>query len=188
MRKLLNGLYKLSGYASALLILLICVVVSIQVIFNLIDRIAAVLTGTAIGLTIPSYADFTGFFLAAASFLALAYTLREGSHIRVTLFSGMIQKSTQRRLEFICIGLAAAMAAYMTWYSISLTLESHEYNDLSAGMIAVPIWIPQTAMAVGLVILTIALIDDLVCMVMGYPPSYEGKGESLLEKKDEATR
>ena len=51
---------------------------------NLIDRISSLLTGQAIGLTIPSYADFTGFFLAASSFFALAHTHREGGHIRVS--------------------------------------------------------------------------------------------------------
>jgi TRAP-type C4-dicarboxylate transport system permease small subunit len=184
MRRLLNGLYLFGGYAAAVLIALICVVVSIQVVFNLVDRVAALITGTAIGLTIPSYADFTGFFLAAASFLALAYTLRDGGHIRVTLFSGMISGKAHRVLEYICVGIAAAVSAYMSWYAVSLTMESLEYNDLSAGMIAVPIWIPQIAMALGLIILTIALIDELVVMLKGGSPSYEGKGENILGDTD----
>ena len=85
MRKLLDSLYLASGWAAACFIGAICTLVVAQVGLNLIDRVAGLATGTAIGLTIPSYADFTGFFLAAASFLALAHTLRQGGHIRVTL-------------------------------------------------------------------------------------------------------
>ena len=47
-------------------------------------------------------------------------------------------------------------------------------------MIAVPIWIPQMAMLAGLVILSIALIDELVTILSGGTPSYAGKGEKLL--------
>ncbi|NNK14741.1 MAG: TRAP transporter small permease, partial [Desulfofustis sp.] len=85
MRKFLDSLYLASGWAAAFFIAAICSLVVAQVCLNLIDRISGLITGTAIGLTIPSYADFTGFFLAAASFLALAHTLRQGAHIRVTL-------------------------------------------------------------------------------------------------------
>ena len=85
MRKFLDKLYDLSGYGAAIFIFAICLIVMAQVALNLSDNIAKYITGEAIGLTIPSYADFTGYFLAAASFMALAHTLKSGGHIRVTL-------------------------------------------------------------------------------------------------------
>ena len=72
MRKFLDSLYLASGWIAAFFIGAICALVVAQVCLNLIDRISGLLTGTAIGLTIPSYADFTGFFLAAASFSIMA--------------------------------------------------------------------------------------------------------------------
>ena len=62
MRSILNGLYKVSLNAAAGFIVAICAVVMAQVFLNLIDRLSSVFFGGAIGLTIPSYADFTGFF------------------------------------------------------------------------------------------------------------------------------
>jgi hypothetical protein len=50
-------------------------------------------------------------------------------------------------------------------------------------MIAVPIWIPQTAMFLGLVVLSVALFDELVAVCKGCVPSYAGKGENLLTAK-----
>jgi hypothetical protein len=41
-------------------------------------------------------------------------------------------------------------------------------------MIAVPLWIPQTAMLIGLLILSIALIDEFIGLVCGRLPSYHG--------------
>ncbi len=40
--------------------------------------------------------------------------------------------------------------------------------------VAVPLWIPQTAMLIGLVILSIALIDEFIGLVRGRTPSYLG--------------
>ena len=180
MRKWLNKLYRVSCWLAAGCIASIALLVVTQVFLNLVDRFSSLLTGTAIGLTIPSYADFTGFLLAAASFLALAYTLREGGHIRVTLVIGNLSKKVQQIIEGWCIGVASVITLYFTWYTAMLTYESYAYHDLSPGMIAVPIWIPQMAMLTGLVILSIALIDELTAVFLGRAPSYTGKGEKLL--------
>lgn len=181
-RRTLDRLYSISGWFAACFIGLICLLVVVQVVLNLIDRISTVATGTAVGLTIPSYADFTGFFLAAASFLALAHTLREGGHIRVTLVLSHLPSGIRKIFELWCIGLATFISVYFVWYTARLTWESYSYNDLSAGMIAVPLWIPQLGMLLGLVVLAIALVDELVAVLDGGSPSYVDKGEKLLEK------
>lgn len=161
LRRALDALYLASGWLAAIFIALICLLVLCQVTLNAIDRVSGLLTGSAIGLTIPSYADFTGFFLAAASFLALAYTLREGEHIRVTLFLSRCGERLRRWIEIWCLTLTSAVTLYFSWYSLLLVRESYVYHDLSPGMIAVPIWIPQTAMFLGLLILAVALLDSL---------------------------
>jgi len=185
MRNVLNLLYKASGWSAAFCILAICVLVIAQVTLNLIDKVAGLLFDTAIGLTIPSYSDFTGFFLAGASFLALAYTLREGGHIRVTLLLQQLPPKFQHIAEIWCLSLVCAITVFFTYYTGSLVFESWTYNDLSSGMVAVPIWIPQSSILVGLAILSIALIDELICVIRGQEASYEGKGENLLGGQDE---
>ncbi len=171
-RKILNSIYELGGWLAAVFLFLICAVVVCQVGCNLVDRISALLTGTAVGLTIPSYADFTGFLLAASSFLALAYTLRSGSHIRVTLFFSRMSNKMQRIAEAWCLLFAAVITIYFTCYTGYLLYESYIYKDLSPGMIAVPLWIPQTAMLLGLVVLSISFLDDLVCLLLTGSTSY----------------
>jgi TRAP-type C4-dicarboxylate transport system permease small subunit len=188
MRKGLDALYLLSGWAAAFLIVAICTLVMAQVSLNLADKIAIAFTGTAIGMTIPSYADFTGFFLASASFLALAHTLRAGGHIRVTLVLQKFPPRVAHFAEIWCVAVAAAIALYFTFFMLRLTHESFLYNDLSAGMIAVPIWIPQSGMLIGLAVLSIALIDELIGLLAGGKASYADKGENLLADAEEAHR
>lgn len=182
MRRTLDFIYRAAGGLAATFILAIVVLVFAQVCLNLADKIAAGLFGSGIGLTIPSYADFTGFFLAASTFLALAYALRAGGHIRVTLLIGRLSEGPRRIVEIAVVIVALAMTAFATWYVILLVAESIEFADRTSGMVSVPLWWPQLPVAVGLGVLTLALADELVGLLRGHPASWEGKGESLLSE------
>ncbi|MCG7622201.1 TRAP transporter small permease [Epibacterium sp. Ofav1-8] len=180
MRPVLDLIYRAAGGLAAFFIVAIVALVFAQVILNLADKVSAAIWGVGVGLTIPSYSDFTGFFLAASSFLALAYALRAGGHIRVTLLTNTLSPRLRRLFEIVVIGLALVMSGYATWYMGLLLLESLEFGDRSAGMVSVPLWLPQSPVALGLAILTLALADELVCVLRGAFPSWEGKGENLL--------
>ncbi|SHH81256.1 TRAP transporter small permease [Cognatishimia maritima] len=182
MRRTLDFIYRAAGALAAFFILAIVALVAAQVLLNLADKVSAALVGRGIGLTIPSYSDFTGFFLAASSFLALAYTLRAGGHIRVTLLTGRLPESAQRIAEIIVVGIALCMSAYATFYVVLLVEESLVFGDRSSGMVSVPLWIPQLPVAVGLVILTIALADELIGLLRGRKASWDGKGDNLLSE------
>lgn len=182
MRRALDTLYSVSGAIAALFIVGITGIVFAQVGLNLADKIISGITGRALGLTIPSYSDFTGFFLAAASFLALACTLRAGGHIRVMLIIGMLPRPMQALFEGLALTIGALMTGYAAWYMTLLVLESYEFGDRSSGMVSVPLWIPQMPVALGLIILTIALLDELAGVLRGRAPTYDGKGENLLKE------
>ncbi|MFW8595125.1 TRAP transporter small permease [Cribrihabitans neustonicus] len=182
MRRSLDFIYRAAGGLAALFILAIVALVFAQVCLNVADKISAALFGGGTGLTIPSYSDFTGFFLAASTFLALAYALRAGGHIRVTLLTGKLPARPRRFADMAVTFVALLMSGYATWYMALLVLESHEFGDRSAGMVSVPLWIPQLPVAFGLAILTIALADELIGLLRGALPSWEGKGENLLSE------
>jgi TRAP-type C4-dicarboxylate transport system permease small subunit len=151
----LDGLYSVSGAIAAICILLICAVVSLQVIFNIITRLRLF----EANLTIPSYAEISGYGFAAASFFALAYTLTRGGHIRVTLFLGALGDRVRYVADLFCLLLCGALSAVATFYMAGLNYESFEFGDKSSGLIAVPLWIVQLPLTIGLAIMTIAFAD-----------------------------
>lgn len=186
MRKALDTLYAASGALAALFLVLICVIVLAQVGANIIGKVAEWITGTPLGLVVPSYADFTGYFLAASSFLALAYTLRHGSHIRVALLIQNAGPRVRRVIEVWCLALGAVTAGYFAWWTVNLVAESLEFGDVSGGMVPVPLWIPQSSMALGLLILCVAMVDDLIRTLRGGMPSYEHSSADLADSFDDA--
>jgi len=113
--------------------------------------------------------SYAGYFMAAASFLALAGTLVQGDHIRVTLVISRFTGTKRRAFEIFCLILAIAISGAFAFYSVKMAWWSWKFNDISTSNDATPLWIPQLGMAVGTVIFCIAYVEELVLVLLGKP-------------------
>jgi TRAP-type C4-dicarboxylate transport system permease small subunit len=50
--------------------------------------------------------------------------------------------------------------------------DSYKFNDLSQGLIVVPMWIPQLSIVIGSILLFLAFVDELIRVIAGHKPSY----------------
>jgi TRAP-type C4-dicarboxylate transport system permease small subunit len=120
-----------------------------------------------IGFNVAGIDAYAGYMMAAAGFLALAHTLKRGEHIRVTLVLGALHGSARRALEIWALAAASLLAILFAGYSCRLAWQSHVYHDISTSNDATPLWLPQLSMALGTVVLAIALVDELVLEIRG---------------------
>jgi TRAP-type C4-dicarboxylate transport system permease small subunit len=111
--------------------------------------------------------SYAGYFMASASFLALAGTLAKGDHIRVTLVIGHLTGNARRGLELFCLVMAVAISGAFAFYSVKMAWWSYKFNDISTANDATPLWIPQIGMALGTVVFCIAFIEELVLVLLG---------------------
>ena len=150
MRRALDATYNAAGFLAALF---------------LMGTLAMVLLGIAgrlLDFHVPGTDAYAGYCMAGAGFLALAHTLKRSEHIRVTLVLEHVSARARRALELWALAAATVLALAFAWYSVRLTFQSWQFNDISTGNDATPLWIPQIAMAVGAVVLAIAFVDELV--------------------------
>ena len=114
--------------------------------------------------TFPGAADYAGYLMAAASFLAFPSALNSGAQIRVGLFLNALGR---HRLwgEFWCLMIGSAASAYLAWYACRLVYWSWKLKDVSQGQDATPLWIVQVPVAFGSILLAIAFIDNLVTLL-----------------------
>jgi TRAP-type C4-dicarboxylate transport system permease small subunit len=150
LRKVLDFPYDAAGYLAAFFM----VGVLAMVLASVVGRIA--------GFNLRGSDAYAGYCMAAASFLALAHTLKRGEHIRVMLFLERFGARLRRPLDLWSHVAGTFFCAVLAFYSVRLVWQSHVYNDVSQGNDATPLWIPQLAMALGAIVLLIAMIDDLV--------------------------
>jgi TRAP-type C4-dicarboxylate transport system permease small subunit len=159
MRRCLDVIYRIAGYVAAISLVAIFALVSVQVSARLLDGGMRLVGLTPLGFIVPSIAEICGFLLATASFLALAYTLTVGGHIRVGMLVERLPAAARRVVEGVTGLLAAFLASYAAVAMARLALKSWNFNDVSFGFVAVPLWLPQAGMALGLALLAIALCD-----------------------------
>lgn len=171
MRRALDALYTGAGVLSGLFL----VGIALTIIAQVIGRMA--------GLTIDS-TETAGFCLASSTFLGLAYTLRRGGHIRVTLAIRHAGPALRRWIELWCLAISAVGVAYFFYWAVDLVWFSWKFDELSPGLMAIPFWIPRLAMAIGALILLIAILDELVSVWRRAVPSYEANAETVLPAED----
>ncbi len=161
LRAALNRLYHGSGVLAGCFLVAIGVMSLIQVVSRLL------------GFAAHSYDEFAGYCMAASSFLGLAWTLRCNEQIRMTIILSMAKGGLRHGLEIACLTAACLMVGYFAWASAEMVWTSFSLNDVSQGLVPIKLWIPQSGMALGLVILLIAFLDDLLVTVLGRTPSYQ---------------
>ena len=155
MRRGLDALYRVAQVLSGAFLVLIAAIVLSQIV------------GRWLGFLVPSADEFAGFAMAATFFLALPFTLKSGGHIRVSFFADRFGPRVRRAFEAWAAGAGAATAGYGAWYATDMAWSSYLFGDLSFGMIPTPLWLPQSGFALGLIVLTVALIDELAGVVAG---------------------
>lgn len=155
MRRALDFIYDGSAWAAGLAMVMILVITLIQVLGGVSDFFVR---GT------DAYA---GYAMAAASFFALAHTLKRGEHIRVTLFLQRMPAGPRRIMEILCLGVSVFLVGYFSWFAWDMVYWSWEFDSKSDAMDASPLWIPQLAMSLGATALLIAFADELVQVLQG---------------------
>ena len=58
-----------------------------------------------------------------------------------------------------------------------MVIDGIVFPEYTIGLIPIPKWIPQIAMATGAIVLFIAFLDDLVVVTRGGTPSYQQAAE-----------
>ena len=145
----------------------------------LVGTLGMVLLGIAgrlLNFHVPGTDAYAGYCMAGAGFLALAHTLKRGEHIRVTLILNHLGPKAQRVLEILCHGAALLLSGALAWFSVRLAWQSWSFHDISTGLDATPLWIPQLGMAAGTLLFCLAFAQDLFDLLRGRDLRIEREG------------
>lgn len=154
MRRLLDTLYSASAWLAGFSMIGVLVMVLATVISRFF------------GFSTPGTGAYAGYAMAGAGFMALASTLKHGEHIRVTLVLGMLKGKALKAMEVTALAIATLLSGFLAFYSTRMVWQSWEIEDISVGIDATPLWIPQLLMALGTLMFFIAFCDELVLELM----------------------
>ena len=152
--KFLNSLYRYSGYLASFFLILILVFI----VIGIASRI--------FGFYIRGLAEYSGYCMAASSFLALAYTFGEKGHIRITLFLEKSNKTVRRFLEIWCLSAATFFSGFLSFYFVKMLMISIKFQERSEGADEILIWIPQISVALGSTIFFICILHNFILLIL----------------------
>ena len=171
-RLFLDGLYAAGGQLAALCVLSILILMVYASV------------GRGLDWRVAWINDVVAWLCAAAAFLGMAYSFRNGDFVRVTLLLEAVSAPVRRLLEVISLAIAAVAIGYLGYWAARFTYESWEFNDIAGNMVAIPIWIPQLSFVAGALLFVLAVADELLCVLRGGRPSYVVRVEERHARGD----
>lgn len=98
----------------------------------------------------------------AVGFLGAAYALKRDSHFSITLFVDRLTENKKRILRIftniICIGYSITFIIK----GLEMAYVSYVINDVSTGLLAVPLWIPGLLLPIGGLLLALQFFNKLL--------------------------
>lgn len=150
MRRLLDGLY---AGCLALAGLFLVSIFALMIGEAVMRKAGSYITGAG---------ELIGWCCAAAGFLALPSVFARGEMVRVTYLVDALPPLPRKGLLLGCLLLAMVWGGYMTWAAAAYLYDGWRSDELTQGMILIPVWIPQLSLLVGAALLWVAMLDRFV--------------------------
>ena len=111
--------------------------------------------------------DFVTWSLVAATFIGSPYLLLTRGHVNVDVLPQYLGGRKRWWLAFLSIAMSLAFSLVVTVLAAHFWWQAWENRWVSDTMWRARLWIPYSAMPIGLGILTLQYVADLYCLVSG---------------------
>ena len=149
-RRALDGLYAIGAALGGLCLIAI------------VGLVVAQVASRWLAMPLAGAPELAGYAMANSFFLPLAYAFRNGAHIRISLLIDRLTNGWRWMAELVCLAVGLGLAGCLAVFMFRMAQVSYIIGDISQGADATPLWIPQTGIAAGSILLAIALTDTLV--------------------------
>lgn len=106
--------------------------------------------------------EISTYLLVLAGFFGMAYTMRKNGHICVDFLFSRFPRALQRGLDVLTSILALFVMYVCMTESTNYMLMSRAVGVVSPSLLRVPMWIPQTFMVSGFVLLFLEMVNHLL--------------------------
>jgi len=113
--------------------------------------------------------EFVGYGVAVMTFLSFSLALRDGVFIRVNLVTANLGLKSRQILEIISCAIGTCLFGFVAFYLGRLVLRNFERGVVSNSIAEVPLWIPQSLVFLGLLLLVIQFASLTVKYASGAP-------------------
>jgi len=106
--------------------------------------------------------EISGYGLVTIIFLGLAYTMKVGKHIEITVITSRLPPGSRRWLRVATSTIALAFLGWLFWFTLRYALRSLDLGSVSMTPLRVALWPIQMLLPIGLTLLALAILFDIV--------------------------
>lgn len=114
--------------------------------------------------------EYSAYAMGAAMFCGLAFTLRTGGHIRVSLLASALPEAVSKVVDVLCTLIAIGFSGYISAALCELAWKSFVSGSTSPSVTATPLVIPQGMLALGAMVLTLQFVARLIRLLLNEEP------------------
>jgi TRAP-type mannitol/chloroaromatic compound transport system permease small subunit len=152
--KFLDRTYLAMGYLCGTMFLLLALFITYQVIARKVGWVMA-----------PGMDLMSGYTLAFASTWAFSYALRTGSHVRIDVLLPFMSPKVRWLADWAALGSIVFFISITAWKTWVMVLKSYDIGAVTNTYPLVPLYIPQTVVAIGFSMLALTAIHMMTDMV-----------------------
>lgn len=156
-KKTVNGLSSFMGYLCGMGILVMGIILFYEVIRRYFFNAPTIWT-QEISVYIFMWCMFGG----------SAYALQKGKHVNIDLLTVRLSEKKQSLMKILTSIAGVLFCSEVSFQAWEMVQKTIKYQKHSPTPLQVPMWIPQTALLVGFVLLTLqfaVIILDEVCFI-----------------------
>jgi len=116
--------------------------------------------------------DFVTWSLVAATFIGSPYLLLTRGHVNVDVLPLYLGERPRWWLALASIVMSLAFCMTMAVLTAGLWLEAWQQRWVSDTMWRARLWIPYSAMPIGMTLLSLQYVADLYCLLSGREPPF----------------
>ena len=105
--------------------------------------------------------EIGGYLLVALTFLSMAVAEAHGAFHRVEIVQARLSFRARMASQILFDVISFLASALVTWQLTRLVLNSWRAEDVAPTPLQTPLWLPQSTMAIGMVLLCLALIRTI---------------------------
>jgi TRAP-type C4-dicarboxylate transport system permease small subunit len=121
-----------------------------------------VIARNVFGTSLQISDEVVGYLLVAITFLSMPVAEAHGAFHRVELVQMRLGRRGQLISQTVFDLLSLAASVVVTWQLIRLVMNSWRSADVAATLLQTPLWLPQSAMGLGMALLCLALLRSIM--------------------------
>jgi TRAP-type C4-dicarboxylate transport system permease small subunit len=123
--------------------------------------VAEIVARTAFDHTLFIAEEYAGYLMCGLTFCALAYTLRDKGHIRMTFLLKVVKGRPRIYLDLVCFAVGLVFCAGLTWFTGLFFWDSLISRSQSMQISETYLAIPQFFMPLGAFLMTLQFLGEI---------------------------